>query len=233
MISFQFGGKDSYNDFGIIITQRPSIPSPKRRITSIDVPGRNSSLNFDENTYEDITIAVECTILDDIVDKVDDIKGWLIGTGESNLIFTYQPNKKYIGQVVNSFDIKQAYSSLNEFVIIFNCRPFKYAVSNSVITISTIPGTITNPGTIYSEPIIKVYGSGEGSLTINGVQIQFTGLLNHIILDSTIMDAYNDSGANLNSKMSGKFPTLIPGVNSISYTGCVTKIDVTPFWRWL
>lgn len=39
----------------------------KRRITNVVIPGKSSSLRFDENTYEDITIAVECSIKDDIL----------------------------------------------------------------------------------------------------------------------------------------------------------------------
>ena len=51
MLSFTFGGKNSYADFGLVVSKRPSIPSPARRITTLDIPGRNSSLRFDENTY--------------------------------------------------------------------------------------------------------------------------------------------------------------------------------------
>lgn len=51
MLSFTFSGKDSYEDFGIYVEKRPNLPSPKRRVSYMDVPGRDSSLRYDEGTY--------------------------------------------------------------------------------------------------------------------------------------------------------------------------------------
>ncbi len=48
MLSFNFGGRNSYDDFGILIAKRPDLPSPKRRVNIINIPGRNSNLRFDE-----------------------------------------------------------------------------------------------------------------------------------------------------------------------------------------
>ena len=97
MFSFNFRGKNSFSDYGIYISKRPSIPSPERRITNVVIPGKSSSFRFDENTYEDITIRAECSIKDSILpDKIDEIKKWLLSYGESDLIFSNQNNKKYI-----------------------------------------------------------------------------------------------------------------------------------------
>ena len=87
MLSFVFNGKDSYKDYGILMEKRPNIPSPKRRVQYIDIPGRDSSLRYDEETYEDITLSVECAAVGNIQSRIDDIKAWLIGSGESDLIF--------------------------------------------------------------------------------------------------------------------------------------------------
>lgn len=234
MLSFTFGGKNSYTDYGIIISQRPSIPSPLRRVTTLQVPGRNSALRFDENTYGDIIITVECSLKDNInlADKIDLIKGWLIGTGESSLVFDFQIDKKYIAQVVNAIDFAQILKISSKFIIIFNCRPFKFQVSNSVKTLNS-QGTITNLGTLCSEPIIMVYGTGDGTLTIGSQVITLKGISNNLIIDSTIQDCYGVEGTNLNNKMSGDFPTLNVGVNNITWTGAITKVDITPNWRWL
>jgi predicted phage tail component-like protein len=134
-------GKDSYKDFGILIEKRPNVPSPKRRVSYISIPGRNSSLRYDEETYEDITLSVECAVIGNIQSKIDDIKAWLIGSGESDLIFSFQSDKKYIAQVVNSIDFEVILKITSRFVIIFNCRPFKYSVMNEVINITSGTGT--------------------------------------------------------------------------------------------
>ena len=235
MLSFNFAGKNSYDDYGILISQRPVIPSPKRRVSTINIPGRNSNLRFDEKTYDDITLTVECSVKDreNIADKIDDIKAWLFEVGESDLIFSFQEDKKYIAQVINSIDFKQVYRYFSEFPIIFNCRPFKYAVENNIVNIIKTEATINNPGTIESEPVISIYGSGDIVFKINGQQISLKGVSEKIIVDSVIQDCYDDAGNNLNENMSGEFLKMKPGENIIEWSGNVTKVELLPNWRWL
>lgn len=234
MLSFNFGGKNSYTDFGIIISKRPSMPSPKRRVSYIEIPGRDSNLRYDEGTYEDITIAVECSIKgNNIAEKLDDIKAWLFGLGESDLIFSFQDDKRYKAQVVNAIDFKQVFKYTSIFPIIFNCRPFKYAVQNNIFTITQNGTSIINTGTLKSEPIISVYGSGKISLKVNETIVDLTDISGKIILNSIIQDAYNEAGDNLNSKVNGDFIILKTGSNKFEWAGSVTKIEVLPNWRWL
>jgi predicted phage tail component-like protein len=234
MLSFNFAGRDSYLDYGILISTRPTIPSPKRRVSAIDIPGRDSSLRYDEGTYEDITITIECAITgDNILEKIDEIKAWLYGAGENDLIFSFQNDKKYKAQIVNSIDFKQIMNYISEFLIIFNCRPFKYSVDNTLITITQSGTNLINPGTIYSMPKIYVYGTGDITLKINGNEIKINGLSNKIIVDSTLYDCYDDNLNNLNSKVNGSFPILKSGNNLVEWTGNVSKIEILPNWRWL
>lgn len=235
MLSFNFGGKNSYDDFGILISERPTLLSPKRRINIINIPGRDSNLRFDEKTYEDITITVECSVKDNssLANKIDNIKAWFFTAGESDLIFSFQDDKKYIAQVVNAIDFKQTYKIFSEFPIIFNCRPFKYAVENNIVTINTSGTVTTNPGTIESDPIISIYGSGDIVFKINGQQISLKGISEKIIINSVIQDCYDDAGNNLNEKMIGEFLKLKPGENVIEWSGNVTKVELLPNWRWL
>lgn len=233
MLSFNFGGKDSFRDYGIYISKRPDMPSPKRRITNVIIPGRSSSLKFDEDTYDDITISVECSIKDRVLlDRIDDIKGWLIGTGESDLIFNFQKEKKYVAQVVNAIDFSQVLRYFSKFIIIFNCQPFKYEVNSSAINLTTA-GIINNIGSVYSEPIIKVMGIGDVTLTINTQTIKLKDISDHVILDSVQQNCYNEQLENLNNKMLGEFPILLSGKNEISWSGTISKLEVTPNWRWL
>nr|WP_242843523.1 distal tail protein Dit [Clostridium tetani] len=145
------------------MSKRPSISSPKRIITYIDIPDKSSNLKFDEGTFKDITILVECAVKskDNLADKIDEIKAWLINIGESDLIFSFQLHKQYIAQVVNMIDFKQVLKYTSRFPIIFNCKPFKYAVKDKIIKVTKNNSTIHNEGSFQSEPVIKVYGSGD------------------------------------------------------------------------
>lgn len=238
MLSFIFNGKDSYKDFGILIEKRPNVPSPKRRVSYISIPGRNSSLRYDEETYEDITLSVECAALGNIQDRIDDIKAWLIGSGESDLIFSYQSDKKYIAQVVNSIDFEIILKITSRFVIIFNCKPFKYSVMNEVINVASGMGaSIFNRGTVKSRPIIKAYCSGNGSFNINGRKVELTDIdKDFVVIDSELEEAYFvEDGVllNANNNMAGEFPFLDVGNNIVTFDGGVTKLEITPNWRWL
>lgn len=239
MLSFKFDGKNSYTDFGIIISKRPTLPSPKRRVSYIDIPGRDSSLVYDERTYENITIGVECKIKDrNLLEKIDDIKAWLLSAGESNLVFSFQEDKKYIGQVVNSIDFSQVVKVFSEFIIVFNCKPFKYAVDNIPITkTSGLETVIANPGTIVSKPIIRATCNGSGEFKINGKEVRVLDLDEQVvILDSELEESYyyvDGKMVNANSNISGQFPILNIGSNTISFSGGISKLEITPNWRWL
>ncbi|MGF7186640.1 putative phage tail component-like protein [Desulfitispora alkaliphila] len=235
MLKFSFGGKNSFSDYGIVIATRPTIPSPKRRVNHIDIPGRNSSIRYDEKTYEDTTILVECALKssENLLGKIDEIKAWLFNAGENDLIFSFQPEKKYIAQVVNAINFTQVFKYTSKFPIVFNCRPFKYAVLNQPLNITESGASINNPGTLESLPIISVYGLGDINLIINDRQIELTDVDNKIIINSEIEDCYDDGFNNLNSKMNGAFPTLKIGQNIIQWTGNVEEVEVLPNWRWL
>ncbi|MCY1714045.1 distal tail protein Dit [Caproiciproducens galactitolivorans] len=235
MLSFEFGGKDSFRDFGVYVEKRPNIPSPERRVTYIDVPGMDSSLRRDEGTYGDITLSVECSLLGDPVSKISAIKGWLLGAGEADLIFSHIPGRKYLAQVVNSIDFEIVLKVTSHFIIVFSCRPFQYATDNTPVTVSE-SATLTNPGTVKSFPMIKVTGSGAGALTVNENSVSFSNIDESIILNSEIQETYQNAGVELiskNSIMTGEYPALLPGENTISFSGGITSLEITPNWRWL
>ncbi|MHB1652336.1 MAG: distal tail protein Dit [Desulfitobacteriaceae bacterium] len=233
MFSFNFLGKDSYADFGIVIEKRPIIPKAQRNIQYIEVPGKSGSLKVDDTTYKDIVIPVQCSFKDDnVADKADAVKAWL-DSGEGSLILSNQPDKYYIAHVSDQVDISQEFKVFGKFLVNFRCQPFKYNLPNDVITLTEF-GTVINIGTINSEPIIVVTGSGNITLTINEVDILLTAVDGHITIDSVLKDAYKDTILQ-NSMMLGDFPVLQPGDNGIlwSGTGVVTKVEITPNWRWL
>ena len=92
--------------------------------------------------------------------------------------------------------------------------------------------TIDNPGSVYSEPVITVYGTGDITLMVGTTIVELEGISGSVTLDSELQEAY--SGATgMNSAMSGEFPLLKPGMNAISWTGEVSKVEIQPRWRYL
>lgn len=233
MLSFSFANKDSFLDFGIYITKTPSIPSPKRRVTATQIFGRNGNLKYDEGTYDDITISVECGFVGDVFSRLSDIKAWLFESGISSLVFSFENDKKYIAQVVNSIDFEIAMRKVGQFVVIFSCEPFRYAVTEPKVSITNINTNLVNNGTVGCQPVIEVFGSGDITLAIGSQQMQLKAVSSKIILNSILQDAYDDALGNLNSKVTGEYFILPVGSNNVSWTGNVTKVDITLNRRWL
>lgn len=231
MFSYTFLNKNSFTDYNVVVGSLPVISKPQRNIEYIEIPGRSGSLKVDYETYNDIVIPLICSFRDtDVPGKADEIKAWLNGS-EGQLIFSNQTDRYYLAHVADSFDIAQEFRVFGKFQVNFRCRPFKYAVTNTPV-ILTEAGTIDNPGNVDSEPVILVTGSGSITLAINGVNIILADVDGYVTVDSVLKDSYKDTVLK-NSKMTGEFPVLVPGENTISWTGTVTSVQITGNWRWL
>ena len=92
---------------------------------------------------------------------------------------------------------------------------------------------ITNQGLENSKPIITLYGSGDVTFNLNGIDVFTVNIdSDYITIDSEKQEAYKN-GTLKNRKMNGDFPLLKPGINTITWTGTLTKIIVDPKSRWL
>ena len=100
------------------------------------------------------------------------------------------------------------------------------------ITLTESGVFITNPGSVYSEPVITVYGSGDITLLVGTTVAELTGIDGSITLNTPLTEAYNNT-TGINGSMSGDFPTLAPGANAISWSGNVSSVIIHPNWRWL
>ena len=77
-----------------------------------------------------------------------------------------------------------------------------------------------------------VYGSGEITLMVGLTIVELEDISASITLDGPLMEAYSGT-TSMNDKMNGDFPTLVLGMNAVSWSGSVTKIEVQPNWRYL
>ena len=211
----------------LTISKLPSIFKPEKDIQKIEVPGRDGFLTQDYGSYKGIIKSTECWIKD--LSQIDYICSWLTGGGD--VIFSNEPSKKYKATIINQIEFSKVAAEFRSLIIQFECQPFKYDIDNNVITL-TEDGTIYNPGTANAKPIIKVLGNGAMNLTINNIVITLTNVVDYVTIDSELMDCYKDTLLK-NNDMAGNFPELVPGINTISWVGAITQIQIIPNWRWL
>ena len=100
------------------------------------------------------------------------------------------------------------------------------------ITVTASGTIITNPGSVYSEPILTVTGSGDITLMVGTTIVELEDISGSIVIDSVLKEAYQGTTL-MNDHMSGDFPVLRPGENAISWTGAVTRVLIQPNWRFL
>lgn len=98
--------------------------------------------------------------------RLDDICGWLKGSG--NLELSNRAGGYYKARVNNqvSFNKLLRTNPHMSFTVIFRCHPFWYYKKVSNITVQTSGSFVTNPGSVWSEPVLTVYGTGDADLMV-------------------------------------------------------------------
>lgn len=104
------------------------------------------------------------------------------------------------------------------------------------LKIGEIPMTLTAPKTIHNPgmealPLITVYGTGAGSVTVGGVTVDIKSLDEYVILDCDTQNAYRGILENKNNTISApEFPTIPPGESRVGWTGGVERVEIVPRW---
>ena len=219
-------------DFGIHVSEQPPLMIPSERVTYTNVPGRPGSLTTLEgdDVYDDLVLTATCWLEDPA--QIPAIAGWLKGFGI--VTFANRPGGYYKARVANQISFEKILRGHphRSFAVNFRCKPFWYQEAVADITLTTSTTFVNNPGNVYAEPIITVYGGGDITLMVGMTIVQLEGIEDSITLDSTLMEAYKGSTSR-NSSMSGGFPLLQTGANAVSWSGNVTSVVVKPNWRFL
>jgi phage-related protein len=223
------GAVNSRSDLGLRIAEPPVLPATRRVAQSIDVDGREGSLTVLKG-WEDITLTLTAAIVGkDIRARWRDVLPVLLSAktltlSNDNAIF-------YKVKRVEPGELQMRLSMLGEFALTFTCAPFRYMEGAQTVTL-TSSGTVINPGTAFSLPRMKVYGTGTRTLTINGKPIVLNILSGSLTLDSELKECHY-GGAAQNNRMTGDFPALDVGNNTVTLGSGITKVEIEPRWRYL
>ena len=219
----------------MLIADKQSYDAPAYDKTFKQIPGRSGDLIIDNGKYPNIPIKYtmslvrQCEIT--LADLTNKIKDWLlIGPGYFPLWDSYDPRYIRYASVTSGFAFSQEAKDVGTFPITFNCMPLKCAVDGlRAIEIPAAGATLINPEQYNSKPYIKVYGSGDITMSINSQTVTIDSLDGYAEMDSLSMTIYK-AQSSLSSKMSGAFPVFVPGDNEISFTGNVTGAEIVPRW---
>lgn len=223
--------KNSNEISGLLITELPPISKPKMRTSTTEIDGLDGDIveYLGYKSY-DKTISIGLTRNYDL----NAIMSYFNGDGE--LILSNEPDKYYKAQIIDTID----YNKLINFKtakVKFHVQPYKYLNSESSLILEINDETslnVENKGLEKSKPIITLYGSGTIQLLINNLSVCSVNIEEdeYITIDSEKEEAYFGSVLK-NRQMQGDFPILNSGINNVSWTGNLTKIEIQPKSRWL
>lgn len=234
---FQFGDKGTW-DFSMRIEKFPMVTGTTRKRTTTSVAGRNGDLHYIEDAFTNFQQAYECYFHGDYSSQeiAHAIKAWLYGDGAyRRLSDTYDPDHFHLAAYVGPLNIQNHLNKYGRCTVTFDCDPRAFLRSGEKTITFTQSGALYNPTGFNAKPMITVYGTGAGNVTVGDATVEIKELTDLIILDCETQNAYRQAGDGGSESKNGsiyapEFPKLTPGTNAAHFTGGITKIEIIPRW---
>ena len=245
----------SSDALNVKVERFPHIIRASRKYEQVSVPGRNGNLYFYQDAFnnydQEYEIYAGTGVRGNVASTFDDIASWLVPRETSPAIFdyinltvggyhqlidSYEPNTIRLATYIDSMDTVNAWSRYGQTTLRFNCRPERFTSDAfTAVTLTTSGGYLTNPTDRESKPFIKVYGSGSGTLTVNGYTISIIGMTDYLHIDCDSQNCFRQVAENRNSliTLTRGFPVLkADGTkqSTVSWTGGITSVEITPRW---
>lgn len=220
------------NDFDVWISGVGTYDAPVRDMETITVPGRSGDLLIDNNRLNNIDITYPCYIGRQFDSRFDLFKAAMLSKVNYYVLRdTYHPDEYRLAYYLGGITPQTgAYNKSGSFDIVFHCKPQRYLNSGADAVTFTADGTITNPTRYTAKPLLRIYG--DGIVTVGGYSVTVSSnSYEYIDVDCDTMDAYyGNSNANSYITVSGGFPSVAPGEATVTISGNITQIDITPRW---
>ena len=216
----------------IIMNAPQEIVKPEERVEHVTIPGRAGDLTITEgddifNSYiQTVGIAVKTAA------QVPVVENWLKGSGK--VTFSSQPGLEQDARVIGAVTLEKHSRNADwwEGDVQFYCSPIKTDTDENDVTVTSSGTTLNNPGDMIAYPLIAITGSGSVTITAGGKTLTIPSCTTGWVIDSEnewILSGTTPQG----NVCSGSFPVLQKGSNTISWTGSITKLVITPRFRYL
>lgn len=241
---FEYGDNfQSSKDFGLVLSSRPKLKKATRRNTNIVVAGRNGDLLTSDDSYNNMSLELNCNMkskaIGDVSSNVDALYNWLDRGKYTPLSFFFDKEHYYMVAFQGDFESSNTRKTgtVTPITLKFTAKPFKYIRNVTKIEKTEKAFTVNNPYNRTSNPIIAVYGAGNFTLNVNGEKYVLTNVIDNIVIDSELFTSYRKVGDKVQSAeqniLNFTFPQLKPGKNDVSIeinSGSFTKIEINPRW---
>lgn len=225
---FEFNNQTS-TAHEIYVQSRQDVPGKERKITYIEVGGREETVSEKSMFYENTEISLECAYRIAPADwnrKRRMIGKWLSGTGE--LLFSDDPEVFWKVKDIQISKFERPLKKYATFEVKFICSPFEYMVDGKEFR---QPKEISFNPYELSHPEYKIIGEGICTLNVNGKTMK-ANIGQNLTINTDLMLAYREDGSVMNTSVTGDYEDLYlkPGENSISVSPGFS-LTVKPNWR--
>ena len=228
---FLWNGTDCRNK-NIMVLNRIPIIRPEERVQHVKIPGRTGELTVTEGdqVYESYIQSVDICVIG--LANVHEAENWLKGDGL--VTFYTQPDVEQNARIIGAVTLEKHSRNMDmwEGTVQFYCEPVKRAISEETITVTSSGTSVSNPGDMTALPKIKVTGSGAVTISAGGNVLTIPELTSGWVVDCE-NEWVLDGNTPLSGVCSGAFPKLVAGSNTVAFTGGVTKLEITPRFRYL
>ena len=221
---FKINGVSS-DDFPNLLVNLPPIPPlAERRYDEFDAGGDENYV-IPDDYFSGISYSIEFITVD-VLEYDNSALYKLISEAKTLEIsrlggYYYKVKKAVLSPPTSTYDGQKVKYKLN-----FTLSPFKYFKENPEISVNS-GDTITNKGTRYCLPLIKLTGTGTLSITVNGDVFTVTSDGGEIIVDcAKKITYYADTKKLLYNRTTGFYPIFASGDNSVAYTADSMKITL-------
>lgn len=235
---FLYGGRYSH-EMELNIDAETSQTSPGYDIEFVEVQGRDGDQAVDNERLLPFRYPIRVFLQPDVNDihlASSKISQWLKSDIRYKpLMVSWDPEYVYSAIFFEQFDIENMLPKFGRIALNFKCHPVKYALSGQEKRTFQNGTAIFNPENRVAKPLIEISGSGDIKLKNNGQDwLILKGVDGSISIDSRNMSAFKGNSAafdKVNANIKPVFPVLNTGSNEITWTGNLTKLEITPRWE--
>ena len=216
----------------IRLKSMPEIVRPEERVNHIVIPGRSGELTQTEGEgiYNSYIQTIQMAVYTE--SAVREAEKWLQGDGY--VTFSGQPTLKQRARVINAVTFRKHSRNSNwwDGEVQFYCNPLKEAVSESSIEVTSSSTEIANPGDVEALPLITITGSGDMSIACGGNTLYLENVVSGWVVDCD-KQMVLENGTALMGVYNGMFPKIAVGGSTIIFSGNISKLTITPRYRYL
>lgn len=214
--------------FGVYVTGTGTYGAPARKLEVTSIPGRNGNILGIDKSYANISVTYPCFIYASLEANLAALRTFLLSRpGYVKITDDYHSGEYRLGIFEGPFNpTVQRKGDAGSFNLVFNCMPQRFLDSGeTLISLPTSGGTVTNPTDFPSLPIIYIEDINNAEFTVNGVTLKIAALggvsvYKNVTIDCETMECFDtDDGTSYASKLSSTgfaFPVLSPGTNTIT-----------------